>query len=134
MATTPQAPEKKPHAGVSLDVHGIESVHHAHEQVEPIPWKTGAVGAVPPLDEPRKAMSPADGDAPAAKKTPPPKKEKKDPKLPGSGIPPRKSIAALKWVRRASQVGFFGLFMYFLFQTGFRGTFAAQADTPVRLP
>ena len=26
------------------------------------------------------------------------------------------------------------LFMYFLFQTGFRGSFAARADSPVRLP
>ena len=35
---------------------------------------------------------------------------------------------------RASQVGFFALFMYFLFQTAFRGTFAASADQAVRLP
>jgi polyferredoxin len=64
----------------------------------------------------------------------PPKKQKVDPKLPGSGIPARKGIRILLWVRRAAQVFFFGLFMYFLFQTGFRGNFSASADTPVRLP
>jgi polyferredoxin len=58
----------------------------------------------------------------------------RNPKLPGSGIPARPIVRVLKWVRRVSQVGFFSLFMYFLFQTGFRGTFAANADTPVRLP
>ena len=36
-----------PHAGVKLDVGAIETAHvHAHESVEPIPWKTGDVGAV----------------------------------------------------------------------------------------
>lgn len=48
--------------------------------------------------------------------------------------PARRSIRALRWGRRASQVGFFALFMYFLVETAFRGTFAAQADAPVRLP
>jgi polyferredoxin len=62
------------------------------------------------------------------------KKAKQDPSLPGSGIPARKAVRVLKWVRRVSQVGFFSLFMFFLFQTAFRGSFAAQADTPVRLP
>src|SRR5450631_4191472 len=55
-------------------------------------------------------------------------------KLPGSGIPARKIIRVLKWGRRASQVGFFALFMYFLFQTAFRGSFAASSDQVVRLP
>jgi polyferredoxin len=40
----------------------------------------------------------------------------------------------LKWARRGAQTFFFALFMYFLFQTAFRGSFAARADTPVRLP
>jgi polyferredoxin len=62
------------------------------------------------------------------------KKAKVDPKLPGSGIPARPIIRFLVWARRVSQVGFFGLFMYFLFQTTFRGSFAASADTNVRLP
>jgi polyferredoxin len=55
-------------------------------------------------------------------------------KRPGSGIPARKIITNLVWLRRASQVGFFGLFFYFLTQTAFRGTFAAQSGEPVRLP
>ena len=55
-------------------------------------------------------------------------------KLPGSGIPARKGIRILKWVRRFAQVFFFGLFMYFLFQTAFRGSFAASSSEVVRLP
>ncbi len=55
-------------------------------------------------------------------------------KLPGSGIPARKSIRVLMWMRRFAQVGFLSLFLYFLFQTAFRGTFSAASDTPVRLP
>lgn len=173
----------KPHAGISLDLSSIEHHAHDHAPVEPLNWKTGAVGIVPPLDletsfVPKKvAVPPAkkscgsgcgcktekapekdllamaraqanraqqladelglapDGDAGASKASgAPPKKKKLDPKLPGSGIPARKSIRVLRWARRVAQVFFFGLFMYFLFQTGFRGNFAANADTPVRLP
>ena len=51
----------------------------------------------------------------------------------GSGLPARTVIQVLVWVRRAVQVGSFGLFAWFLFQTAFRGTFAS-ADTRVRLP
>ncbi|HMY15761.1 MAG TPA: 4Fe-4S binding protein [Polyangium sp.] len=51
----------------------------------------------------------------------------------GSGIPARLSIRVLVWVRRFSQAGFLALFLYFLFQTGFRGSFAS-AETAVRLP
>ena len=51
----------------------------------------------------------------------------------GSGLPARPEIRALVWVRRAAQAGFLGLFLYFLFQTAFRGTFAS-ADARVRLP
>ncbi len=51
----------------------------------------------------------------------------------GSGIPARLSIRVLVWVRRVSQAGFLALFLYFLFQTGFRGSFAS-AETAVRLP
>jgi polyferredoxin len=61
-----------------------------------------------------------------------PAKPKK--KRPGSGIPARKIITNLVWLRRASQVGFFALFFYFLVHTAFRGTFAAQSGEPVRLP
>ena len=61
-----------------------------------------------------------------------PAKPKK--KRPGSGIPARKIITNLVWLRRASQIGFFSLFFYFLAHTAFRGTFAAQSGEPVRLP
>jgi polyferredoxin len=89
----------------------------------------GVLGFGTPREESRAAAAAAPG-APTA----PPKKKKVDPKLPGSGIPARKGIRILLWVRRAAQVGFFALFMYFLFHTGFRGNFAASSDTPVRLP
>jgi polyferredoxin len=69
---------------------------------------------------------------PAAVIAKPPAKPKK--KRPGSGIPARKLITNLVWLRRASQIGFFALFFYFLVQTAFRGTFSAQSGTPVRLP
>jgi polyferredoxin len=51
----------------------------------------------------------------------------------GSGLPARPVIRGLVWARRACQAGFLGLFLYFLFQTAFRGNFAS-ADTRVRLP
>lgn len=60
-----------------------------------------------------------------------PRKKKK---LPGSGIPARKVVRVLLWVRRVAQVGFLALFLYFLVQTAFRGTFSAHAGEPVRLP
>jgi polyferredoxin len=53
---------------------------------------------------------------------------------PGSGIPARRVIVGLLWGRRLSQAGFFGLFLYLLTQTAFRGSFAASSDAPVRLP
>jgi polyferredoxin len=74
------------------------------------------------------------GPAAIAKGGKPGKPGKIDPKRPGSGIPARPIIRTLVWARRISQVGFFALFMYFLFQTAFRGSFAARADAPVRLP
>ncbi|MEZ4221888.1 MAG: 4Fe-4S binding protein [Polyangiaceae bacterium] len=55
-------------------------------------------------------------------------------KPPGSGLPARRVIVVLKWVRRVAQVVFLSLFLYFLFQTAFRGTFSAQAGEAVRLP
>jgi polyferredoxin len=168
----------KPHAQVSLDLAAIDraargEAEHANAHVDPIPWKTGEVGVVAPLDRdttwsvgggaaspaPREVpaavaaamaaaeqrrvraveqelgLAPADGgaSAPGGAAPAPARKKKVDPKRPGSGIPARKSIRTLVWVRRASQIGFFALFLYFLFQTGFHGSFAAKADTPVRL-
>lgn len=172
--TTPLAsPAGAPlHAGVSLDHANIPPTHddlHAH--VEPIPWKTGRVGAVSAIDatstltitgpaSTSTSPSPSTKDAKQMRQRAeariasladelgilhtaaavssagsiPAKPKKIDPKLPGSGIPARRSIVAIKWVRRFSQVFFFALFMYFLFQTGFRGSFAAKAETAVRLP
>ncbi|WP_437572065.1 4Fe-4S binding protein [Sorangium sp. So ce542] len=52
---------------------------------------------------------------------------------PGSGLPARKAIQVLVWVRRAVQAGCLGVFLYFLFQTGFRGSFASS-EARVRLP
>ncbi|MDI1434217.1 4Fe-4S binding protein [Polyangium sorediatum] len=66
----------------------------------------------------------------------PPAKPAKPAKVkgrPGSGIEARLSIRILVWVRRVSQAGFLALFLYFLFQTAFRGSFAS-AETAVRLP
>ncbi len=157
------------HAGVSLDPGALAGGPDVHATVEPIPWKTGRVGAVDAIDRdtswtpepvvrppppPKKsgcgsgscgcktaaAGSASAGVAAAAPAASPvasgaPAKPKKvDPRLPGSGIPARMSIRTLVWVRRFSQVFFFALFCYFVFQTGFRGSFAAQSDTPVRLP
>ena len=185
------------HAGVRLDPAALtghaalRSHDHAHEDVAPIPWVTGRVGVVAPLDRdtswspaPRAAArsasadaappktsaaprpgrpaapSPTPASAPAASAPVPVRDAAKmeaaaearmaslagvlgfagfgkgatKKKLPGSGIPARPIIRRLVWARRLSQVFFFALFMYFLFQTTFRGTFAAQADQPVRLP
>lgn len=52
---------------------------------------------------------------------------------PGSGLPARKTIQVLVWVRRGVQATCLSLFLYLLFQTGFRGSFAS-ADARVRLP
>src|SRR5690606_31952087 len=76
------------------------------------------------------ASATAEVAAPAKASTP----AKKAKKRPGSGIPARKIIQVLVWVRRVAQVTFLSLFLYFLCQTAFRGTFAAESGTPVRLP
>jgi polyferredoxin len=54
-------------------------------------------------------------------------------KRPGSGLPARKVIRVLVWARRAVQVGCLALFVFLLFQTGFRGSFVS-AEARVRLP
>ncbi|HEY5960665.1 MAG TPA: 4Fe-4S binding protein, partial [Polyangiaceae bacterium] len=61
-----------------------------------------------------------------------PAKPKK--KGPGSGIPARRSIRILVWVRRFAQAAFLLLFFWFLVNTAFRGTFAARSGEAVRLP
>ncbi|MCC6648763.1 MAG: 4Fe-4S binding protein [Polyangiaceae bacterium] len=88
------------------------------------------LGLVPPGD----AQASAVLDAPAPLAAPRPARPKKlDPTRPGSGIPARLVIRVLVWVRRVSQAGFLSLFVYFLFQTAFRGSFTAGAGEPVRL-
>ncbi|MET0593571.1 MAG: 4Fe-4S binding protein, partial [Polyangiaceae bacterium] len=64
----------------------------------------------------------------------PAKPKKIDPKRPGSGIPARRSIRTLVWVRRVVQVSSLALFTFLLVETTFRGSFAAKADTVVRMP
>jgi polyferredoxin len=101
----------------------------------PIPW-LGKSGKVDPLDQsPTVVKAAAQTAAPApvaAKPVAKPKKVEK--KRPGSGIPARKIIQNLVWARRAVQIGFFALFMYFLVNTAFRGTFTAAANERIRLP
>src|SRR4030042_5999711 len=55
-----------------------------------------------------------------------------NPECPGLGVP-RKPRLWLRWLRRASQVVFLGLFFFLLFQTEFRGTFARGATEAIRL-
>ena len=55
---------------------------------------------------------------------------------PGSGLEARPIIRKLVWARRAAQVGFLGLFCWWLVHTGFRGNFSAvgervRVDRPV---
>ena len=115
----------------------VEDVH-----ARPIPWVTGQAGPVPSLDggnpqeDGKKGRVGAEGGSPQTFPSSrlPVQPTKRAKKLPGSGIPPRRIVVVLKWARRVSQGGFFALFMYFLFQTTFRGSFAARADAPVRLP
>ena len=78
---------------------------------------------------------------PAPTKPPPPSKLAKwwkkrfgPRKLPGSGIPARKVIRFLAKARVVSQALFLGIFLWFLFQTAFRGTFSAEAGKAIRLP
>jgi polyferredoxin len=94
--------------------------------------KTSA--AAPAKNLPISHSAPAQAAAAVAPGAPAAKPKKAGPKRPGSGIPARKVIQVLVWVRRFAQVFFLALFLYFLFQTAFRGTFSASSDQPVRLP
>ncbi len=97
------------------------------QQSAPALAVSAPVVEAPPADAP--AVKPPVPTPIARKPAAKPKK-----KRPGSGIPARKIITQLVWLRRASQLGFFALFFYFLAHTAFRGTFAAQSGEPVRLP
>lgn len=53
----------------------------------------------------------------------------------GAGAkPPRRCIRALRWARRITQATFLIVFLFFLFQTTFRGSFGADPSETVRLP
>src|SRR5436305_6250407 len=72
--TSPGSGQGKPHAGVKLDVGAIENAHvhdHAHEGVEPIPWKTGDVGVVKAIDRVTPFTSPSASPSPSPTKAPP---------------------------------------------------------------
>jgi polyferredoxin len=77
------------------------------------------------------SASAAVGSVPLKAAAPP---KKAGPKRPGSGIPARPIIRTLVWVRRFVQAGSLALFMFLLVETTFRGSFAAKADTVVRMP
>ncbi|MCC6215270.1 MAG: 4Fe-4S binding protein [Polyangiaceae bacterium] len=95
----------------------------------PIPWLADR-GPVRALDT-RRAAAPAEAPPPPP---PAPRQRKPARRRPGSGLPARPVIRGLVWARRASQAGFLAVFLWFLVETAFRGTFAASADQPVRLP
>jgi polyferredoxin len=115
----------------------------------PIPW-LGVIGEVPPLDAPlviaprepeeepvrRLHLRIVDQSAAAAPGASVPSKRPngalvwiknrfRKRKRSGSGIEARTSIRVLVWVRRLAQTGFFALFMYWLVNTAFRGSFAS---------
>ncbi len=51
----------------------------------------------------------------------------------GSGLPARPVIRGLVWARRLAQAGFLFTFLYLLFETGFRGSFAGGDHDRVRV-
>lgn len=118
----------------------------------PIPW-LGVVGVVPAIDAAPVRATPSPAIAPArpevvhsaavtADAAPAPtvidrargwlSSRFKPKKRPGSGIPARRIIVALRNARRASQAGFLALFLFLLVRTEFRGGFAEGSN--VRLP
>lgn len=119
----------------------------------PIPW-LGVIGEVPSLDgaaAPSPVVIAKDLVAPAVAAAPPSvavaptaspglvekarvwlRAKLKPKKRPGSGLPARKVIVALRNTRRVSQFAFFFLFMFLLVRTEFRGSFSGGAT--VRMP
>ncbi|HSO32668.1 MAG TPA: hypothetical protein VLT33_09130 [Labilithrix sp.] len=72
---SPGSGQSKPHAGVTLDVSAIDhaALHDpasTHVEVEPIPWKTGDVGAVKPIDRETPLAAPPRRSAPPAPAAP----------------------------------------------------------------
>jgi polyferredoxin len=113
-----------------------EDLHRSEQLPKPIPW-LGRAGDVAPLDRHLSAVCVPDVDQPRAE---PPAVEPAKPAPPPdqrSAAPPhpvRRSIRILVWARRVSQAGFLLLFLYFLVQTAYRGSFSAAAAEPIRLP
>ena len=128
----------------------------------PLPWLAHR-GRVPPLDAlranadrpvgmsapagPGEPSGKVDGDSgssgaaaggdPPGEPTAPPPSPPATSKGAGSArgtVPVRRGIRLLVWARRCSQTVFLLIFLYFLAQTAFRGTFATAAGEPVRLP
>ncbi len=106
----------------------------------PLPSRVSSAAPAPahaPAPAPATCASAAGEGALVGRAAPIPKakpKPNKGRKRAGSGIPARLVIRVLVWGRRISQAAFLALFLVLLFQTGFRGSFAARADTAVRLP
>ncbi len=119
-----------------LDTPGVLPTAAAHPAASHVAEK--ACGSSCGCSEPKAGA--ASMTAPGATKSPPPLKAKaarfsfKRRQRPGSGIPARPAIRTLVWVRRVAQASFLFLFLYFLTQTAFRGTFSATSAEPVRLP
>lgn len=90
-----------------------------HAEVEPIKAAAAAPPAAAPAARPSRISEIF-------------KKLVKKKKRAGSGIEARTSIRTLVWVRRVSQTGFFFLFMYWLVNTAFRGSFAS-AEQNIRI-
>ncbi|MCC6522174.1 MAG: 4Fe-4S binding protein [Polyangiaceae bacterium] len=78
--------------------------------------------AAAPARSPAAARSPASPPSLLRRLLPKPKKR------PGSGIPARLGIRVLVWVRRFAQAGFLLLFLWLVFRTGFRGSFAETGE------
>ncbi len=106
----------------------------------PIPWLSDRPTTPTVFAEPRpirvEAIVAATASAPAVAIPVPvvvhPAKKKN--KLPGSGIPARTSIQILRWARRLAQAGFLLLFLFLVWRTEFRGTFAADTADAIRMP
>ena len=115
---------------------------HTHDLPRPIPWLerpgrvesldrvTATAGAAEPAPTPpRVEASPAKPSffTKLVKRYGPKRR-------PGSGLPARPVIRFLVWARRIAQTVFLGVFLWFLLQTAFRGTFSAASDKAIRLP
>jgi polyferredoxin len=121
----------------------------------PLPWLEG-IGSVSSLDAPKSASvsssrvhlpvlqdgakmravsrSGAPGIKTAGARTTPWAQIFRKRIRPGSGRAPRRVIVFLKWARRISQGFFLSLFLFFLVQTTFRGSFTSESGAAVRLP